>query len=381
MKQLLTPPAPEPAARPIPFNDLVVQWHEVETAVRREFEDLITRSAFCSGPFVEAFENDVAAYLGACHAVGVNSGTSALHLAMLAAGVGPGDEVLVPAHTFIASAWGPIYAGATPLLCDVDDATGTIDVEDAQRRVSSRTKAILPVHLYGQPANLDAVTEFARRNNLTLIEDAAQAIGARWNGRCVGTHGTLGCFSFYPGKNLGAAGEAGLVTTNDAGLAQRLRSLRNHGQKERYVHAETGFNYRMDGLQSAVLKHKLERLDAWTERRRELAALYRDALAGLPVRVPEMRHQDHVWHLFVIRTPERDALRAHLQDAGIECGLHYPVPLHRQPCLAHLPVDKQSFPNADRWAREGLSLPLFYGMTDAQVARVADMVRDFYDAR
>jgi dTDP-4-amino-4,6-dideoxygalactose transaminase len=381
MEQLLTRPASAPAVTPIPFNDLLVQWREVEHPVRREFEDVIARSAFTSGPFVDEFEREVAAYLGAGHAIGVNSGTSALHLAMLAAGVGPGDEVLVPAHTFIASVWGPIYAGATPVLCDVDDATGTIDVTDAKRRITSRTKAILPVHLYGQPADLDAVGDLARSHNLTLIEDAAQAIGARWNGRCVGTHGTLGCFSFYPGKNLGAAGEGGLVTTNDAALAQRLRSLRNHGQKERYVHAEIGFNYRMDGLQSVVLKHKLRRLDAWTERRRQLADLYIDALAGLPIRLPEVRNQDHVWHLFVIRTPEREALRAHMQTGSVECGLHYPLPLHRQPCLAHLTGDRLSFPNADRWANECLSLPLFYGMTDAQVARVAGKVREFFDGR
>ena len=369
-----------PAAEsPIPFNDLLVQWREIDAAVRRDFDDVFARSAFCLGPYVEAFENEIAAYLGVRHAVAVNSGTSSLHIALLAAGIGPGDEVLVPAQTFIATVWGALYVGATPVLCDVDEATATINLEDAERRVTARTKALLPVHLFGQPANMDGVAAFADRHKLTAIEDSAQAIGATWSGRRVGTLGRMGCFSFYPGKNLGGAGEGGLVVTDDPVLAERLRSLRNHGQRERYLHAELGFNYRMDGLQAVVLTHKLRRLEAWTERRRQLAALYQEALNGLPIEVPAIHHQDHVWHLFVIRTPMREALREHLRAAGIECGLHYPVPLHRQPCLGAFGIDAEAYPAADRWAREGLSLPLYYGMTDEQVLRVANTVRDFYE--
>jgi dTDP-4-amino-4,6-dideoxygalactose transaminase len=362
----------------VPFNDLAIQWREIADAVRAEYEEVFERSAFCLGPHVDRFEQEIADYLGVSHAVAVNSGTSALHLAVVASGLGPGDEVLVPAHTFIATLWGPLYAGATPILCDVEDATGNIDVADAERRVTARTRAIIPVHLYGQPADMDAVSALAERHNLVVIEDAAQAIGARWRGRVAGTIGRFGCFSFYPGKNLGAAGEGGLVTAHGDADAERLRSLRSHGQSERYIHTEIGFNYRMDGLQAAVLRHKLRRLDRWTARRRELADRYRQALTDLPLVVPTVHHEDHVWHLFVVRTPLRDALRERLTEAGIETGLHYPVPNHRQPCLQHLAMERQSFPVSERWAGQGLSLPLFYGMTDAQQCRVVEAVREFF---
>jgi dTDP-4-amino-4,6-dideoxygalactose transaminase len=364
----------------IPFNDLSVQWREIAAGVTREFEDVFAKSAFSSGSFVKTFEDEIAKYLGAKHAIAVNSGTSALHLAMAASGIGPGDEVLVPAHTFIATLWGVIYVGATPVLCDVDAATGNIDVEDASRRVTARTKAIIPVHLYGQPADMDAVTAFAKRHNLIVVEDNAQSVGAHWNGRGLGTIGQFGCFSFYPGKNLGAAGEGGLVTTNDDALAGRLQMLRNHGQSERYVHVAIGFNYRMDGLQAVVLRYKLRCLDRWTERRRAIARQYQAGLAGLPLEVPAIRNQDHVWHLFVVRTPRRDALRDCLQASGIETGLHYPIPNHRQPCLDYLTMDRDSYPQSDRWARKGLSLPLFYGMTDEQVDRVIEKIAQFFAA-
>jgi dTDP-4-amino-4,6-dideoxygalactose transaminase len=368
----------EPTVGRVPFNDLGFQWREIADDVRREFEEVFARSAFSSGPFVKKFEGEIAAYLGAKHAIAVNSGTSALHLALAAADIGAGDEVLVPAHTFIATLWGPLYVGARPVLCDVDEDTGTIDVADAQSRITPRTKAIIPVHLYGQPADMDAVMGLAERHGLLVVEDAAQAIGARWNGRQVGTVGRLGCHSFYPGKNLGAAGEGGLVTTDDDVLARRVRSLHDHGQSERYTHEEIGFNYRMDGLQAVVLRRKLRRLDAWTERRKEIAARYQIALSGLPIEIPTVRHRDHVWHLFVVRTAQRDALREHLQRANIETGLHYPIPNHRQPCLRHLPMDRESYPRADRWAQAGLSLPLFYGMTDAQVDQVTQAVAAFF---
>lgn len=365
----------------VPFNDLTFQWREIAADVRRDIEGLFERSAFSAGPYVQAFEEEIAGYLGVKHAIAVNSGTSALHLATLAAKLGPGDEVLVPSHTFIATLWGLLYAGVTPVLCDVDEATGTIDVADAQRRVTSRTKAIIPVHLYGQPADMTGVMQLAARFGLKVIEDNAQGIGARWNNMALGTIGELGCFSFYPGKNLGAAGEAGLVVTNDAALAARVRSLSNHGQRERYVHTEIGYNYRMDGLQGLILSHKLKRLDAWTARRKQLAERFRSGLAGLPVEIPVVRHGDHVWHLFVVRTPRRDELREHLARANIETGLHYPIPCHRQTCLQHLQMDPDSYPQSDRWARELLSLPLFYGMTDAQADHVIDTVYQFFQSR
>jgi dTDP-4-amino-4,6-dideoxygalactose transaminase len=362
----------------VPFNDLAVQWREIAEAVRAEFDEVFERSAFSHGPYVERFEREIAAYLDVPHAIAVNTGTSALHMAMLAAGLGPDDEVLVPAHTFIATLWGPLYAGATPVLCEVEAATGNIDVADAERRISPRTRAIIPVHLYGQPADMDAIDALARRHNLVVIEDAAQVIGARWRGRAAGTIGRFGCFSFYPGKNLGAAGEGGMVTAHTDADAARLRSLRNHGQSERYIHADIGYNYRMDGLQAVVLRHKLQRLDRWTARRRELADRYTLGLSNLPLEVPAVRHEDHVWHLFVVRTPQRDQLREWLSAAGIETGLHYPVPNHRQPCLQHLGLGQQSFPVSEAWAQHGLSLPLFYGMTDAQADRVVATVRDFF---
>lgn len=364
----------------VPFNDLGVQWREIADDVRREFEDVFARSAFSSGPFVKTFETEVAAYLGTKHAIACNSGTSALHLAVMAADLGPGDEVLVPAHTFIATLWGPLYAGATPVLCDVDEATGTLDLADAGKRLTGRTKAIIPVHIYGQPADMDAIGKFAEERDLFVIEDNAQAIGARWGNKQVGTIGRIGCYSFYPGKNLGAAGEAGLVSTDDDRLADKMRSLLNHGQSERYVHQDIGYNYRMDGLQGVVLRHKLKHIDAWTARRKVLGKRYQDGLKDLPLDVPQIRNQDHVWHLFVVRTARRDALRDHLQRADIETGLHYPVPCHRQPCLQHMPMDRDSYPHADRWASQGLSLPLFYGMTETQVDRVIAAIRDFFKA-
>jgi dTDP-4-amino-4,6-dideoxygalactose transaminase len=362
----------------VPFMDLAVQWRAVAADVRRDIDDIFARSAFVLGPYVDAFESEIAQWLGTRQAIGVNSGTSALHLAMIAAGVTRGDEVLVPAHTFIATAWGALYVGARPVLCDVDEATGTIDIQDARKRLTARTKAIIPVHLYGQPANMEAVLRFSEEHGLAVIEDAAQAIGATWDGRRVGGLGLAGCVSFYPAKNLGAAGEAGLVVTNNDAIAARLRHLRHHGQSERYLHEEIGFNYRLDGLQAAVLRHKLRRLPDWTKERQQLASRYLVQLAGLPIKLPKVVHQDHVWHLFVMRTPERDRLRQYLQSCGIETGLHYPVPLHRQPCFADLPLDRDRFPVADAWARECLSLPLFVGMSAAQQDKVCNEIRKFF---
>lgn len=367
-----------PALPRVPFNNLSIQWGEVRDGVMRELDEVFARNAFCLGPHVEAFEAEIGEWLGCRHAIGVNSGTSALHLAAIVAGIGPGDEVLIPAHTFIATAWGVMYAGGKPVFCDVDEATGTIDCADARRRITSRTKAVIPVHLYGQPADMAAVAALAEEHGLTVIEDAAQSIGARWDGRRTGSLSRLGCVSFYPGKNLGAAGEAGLITTGSDEDAARIRALRNHAQSDRYVHGELGYNYRLEGVQAAVLRHKLRRLDAWTDERRSHAARFSRGLAGLPLELPLVAHQDHVWHIYVVRTRERDRLREFLAARNIETGLHYPVPLHRQPAFASYPEARASFPVAERWAREGLSLPLFVGMSDEQATHVIDSVRDFF---
>ena len=362
----------------VPFNDLVIQWRAIEDGVKRDFEDVFAKSAFCLGSHTEAFERDAADWIGCRHAIGVNSGTSALHLAALALRLGPGDEVLVPAQTFIATVWGVLYAGAIPVLCDVDEKTGAISIEYARHRLTTKTKAILPVHLYGQPANMDDIASFAKSHGLTIIEDAAQSIGARFNGRMTGTIGNIGATSFYPGKNLGAAGEAGLVMTDDDALAEHIRSLRNHGQRERYIHSEVGYNYRMDGLQAVVLRHKLRLLASWIKERQRLASVYASELQGLPLELPEAVNQDHVWHLYVVRTPKRQELREALQSKNIETALHYPIPMHRQPCLDGLKMDRASFPNADRWSNEGLSLPLFIGMTASQQQRVIHEIREFF---
>jgi len=373
--------SPEADIEPIPFSNLSLQWREIADAARADIDTLFATSSFCLGPFVERFEAAVADYLGVRHAVGVNSGTSALHLALIAAGVRPGDKVLVPANTFIATIWAVLYVGAVPLLCDVEAASGNIDVRDAERRIDRSVKAIIPVHLYGQPANMEAVMALAERYGLAIIEDAAQAIGARYRGKAVGSFGLLGCFSFYPAKNLGAAGEAGLVTTNDGMLADRVRVLRNHSQTERYVHTELGFNYRMEGLQGLILGHKLSRLDAWTEQRRTIARCYDAGLAGLPLALPQVVNSDHVYHLYVILSERREELRAFLRQRGVETGLHYPVPIHRQPCLDTLEIDRTSYPVTDTYARGCLSLPMFSGMTDAQANRVVSTVRSFFGAQ
>ena len=363
----------------VPFVDLAIQWQAIKQDARPELDTLFDTSAFVLGPYVERFENAAADYLAVEHAIGVNSGTSALHLALIAAGIGRGDKVLVPAMTFIATVWPLLYIGAIPVLCDVDEATGNIDIRDAERRTGSGVKAIIPVHLYGQTADMDAVTTFAERHGLIVVEDAAQAIGARFNGRSAGCIGRFGCFSFYPGKNLGAAGEGGLVVTGDGIAADRIRSLRHHAQTEPYVHGELGFNYRMEGIQGLILYHKLARLNEWTAARKRIAKLYLRGLADLPLGLPHVVGADHVYHLFVIRTNKRNALRQHLTSRGIQTGLHYPVALHRQPCLAGFGFDPGGYPMADHYADCGLSLPMFFGMTDEQAQIVIDEIGACFD--
>jgi dTDP-4-amino-4,6-dideoxygalactose transaminase len=362
----------------IPFNDLSIQWRQIEGKALPDIHRLFESGAFSLGPFVAQFEQAAADYLGIAHAIGVNSGTSALHLALIAAGIGPGDKVLIPSHTFVATAWGVLYVGAMPVLCDIEEESANIDLADAERRLDAGVKAIIPVHLYGQPADMAGVMAFAARHRLIVIEDAAQAIGARFDRRCVGTFGLCGCYSFYPAKNLGAAGEAGLIVTADDAIARRLRALRHHAQSERYVHTELGFNYRMEGMQGLILGHKLPLLDSWTDGRRTLARAYHERLAGWPLTLPQVVYDDHVFHLYVVRSKDRDRLRDYMGRAGIETGLHYPLPLHSQPALTRFVADAQSFPVADRYARECLSLPLFVGMTEMQVDRVCETIRRFY---
>ena len=283
----------------VPFSDLNWQWRKIEHKFLPEFNKLVSDGSYCLGPSVEQFENEFAKYVGASHAIGVNSGTSALHLALIVAGIKAGDKVLVPAQTFIATAWPLLYLGATPILCDVEIDTGNIDVNDAERRLQPGTKAIIPVHLYGQPANMGKLLRFADAYGLKVIEDACQAHGAIYENKTVGTLGLLGCYSFYPGKNLGAIGEAGMIVTENEEMAKRLRSLRHHAQEERYIHQEIGFNYRMEGIQGLALYNKLAYIEEWTNLRRALAKRYLKGLAGLPLALPEVVHQDHVYHLLI----------------------------------------------------------------------------------
>jgi dTDP-4-amino-4,6-dideoxygalactose transaminase len=286
---------------------------------------------------------------------------------MICAGVGPGDEVITVPMTFVATAWGIAYVGAKPVFVDIDPVTYTMDVTQVEQKITPRTKAILPVHLYGQCADMNPLIEIGKRHGIPVIEDAAQAHGATYHGAGAGSIGLCGCFSFYPGKNLGAYGEAGAVVTNDDAVAARLRRLRDHGQQQRYHHDEVGFNYRMDGLQGAVLNIKLKHLPRWTELRRGFAARYSKRLADLPIQLPtEALGRESVWHLYVALHPERDRIRQELQESGIQTGLHYPIPLHLQKAFADLGGKPGDFPNAERVGVECLTLPLFAEMTVAQ---------------
>jgi dTDP-4-amino-4,6-dideoxygalactose transaminase len=363
----------------VPFMDLKAQFQSVREEVLPAMEEVATDAAFILGPRVAEFEDAFAAYVGAGHCVAVNSGTSALHLALLAAGVGPGDEVITVPMTFVATSWAISYCGARPVFVDVDRVTYTMDPEHVEAKITPRTKAILPVHLYGQPADLGSLLEIGLRYGIPVIEDAAQAHGATYRGRPVGSIGQSGCFSFYPGKNLGAFGEGGAVVTNDPALATRMRTLRDHAQPTRYVHTELGFNYRMDGLQGAVLRIKLNYLPEWTATRADLAVRYRDRLADSPLGLPAVGpNRTHVWHLFVVRHPDRDRLRAALADRSVQTGLHYPTPVHLQPAYAHLGHKPGDFPVTERVARECLSLPLFPEMTDEQHDAVVAALKEIH---
>jgi len=367
-----------PATRvAVPFMDLKAQFQAVRDEVLPAMEEVAADAAFILGPRVAEFEEAFAAYTGANHCVAVNSGTSALHLALLAAGVGPGDEVITVPMTFVATSWAISYCGATPVFVDVDATTYTMDPNQVEAKITARTKAILPVHLYGQPADLGPLLYIGRRHGIPVIEDACQSHGATYRDRPVGSIGQSGCFSFYPGKNLGAFGEGGAVVTNDVAKAARMRTLRDHAQPTRYVHNEIGFNYRMDGLQGAVLRIKLNHLPDWDARRCDLAVRYRDRLADLPLGLPAVGpNRTHVWHLFVVRHPDRDRLRAALADRNIQTGLHYPTPVHLQQAYAHLGYQAGDFPVTESIARECLSLPLFPEMTDEQQDAVVAALKE-----
>ena len=361
----------------IPYLDLQAQYRsikdEIDTAVLR----VLDSTHYILGEEVAAFEREFAAYCQASEAIGVNSGTSALHLALLAAGIGRGDEVITVPFTFVATVSAIGYTGATPVFVDIEPDYFTMDASKIEAAITPKTKAIVPVHLYGQPADMDPIMEIARRRGLTVIEDAAQAHGSEYHGRRCGSIAEIAGFSFYPGKNLGAYGEGGAITTTRTDFAATCRTLRDWGQEKRYEHRLKGFNYRMDGIQGAILRVKLRHLEAWTEQRRQVAAWYAAALDPESVRVPKARPGcRHVYHVYVVRTDDRDKLRDVLGRQGIQTGTHYPIPVHLQPAHADLGYHAGDFPVAEQAAHEVLSLPIFPEMTREQVQTVAAAVSE-----
>jgi dTDP-4-amino-4,6-dideoxygalactose transaminase len=361
----------------IPFLDLKAQYRSIKDDIDRAVLGVLESAGFVLGPEVARFEEQFASYHAAAHAVAVNTGTSALHLALLAAGVGPGDEVIAPPFTFVATVAAIRYTGATPVFVDIDPVSMTLDPAAIESVITSRSKVILPVHLYGQPADMEPIGTIAARHGLRVIEDACQAHGAEYRGRRVGSIGDLAAFSFYPGKNLGAYGEGGAITTSNERWAQTIRMMRDWGQDRRYHHAIRGFNYRMEAFQGAILNVKLRHLDRWTEARRERAARYTELLAGSGVETPqEMPYARHVYHIYAIRCADRDVLQQSLQQRGIQTALHYPIPLHLQPAHRDLGYHEGQFPHAEAAAREVLSLPLYPEMPIEFIEQVAAAVCD-----
>ena len=372
---------------PIKFLDLAAQNREIMPQVERGFEEIHEKTSYVGGPQVAAFENEFAAFLGARHVVSVASGTDALRLALLATGIGPGDEVITTPMTFIATAEAIVQVGARPALVDIDPNTGNLDVAEISRYLErgrftspNGPRAIIPVHLYGLPAPMIELRTLADACNLKLIEDACQAHGARIHHdgqtQFAGTLGTAGCFSFYPGKNLGAWGEGGAVSTDDEELAAQIRTLRDHGRLSHYAHSAYGYNARLDTLQAAVLRPKLEHLEDWNAQRRRMAALYRETLPkeGLTL-LSEPEGSESCYHLFVIRSERRDAIRTALLKNQIECGIHYPVPLHLQPACRDLGYAEGDFPHAEKFADSVLSLPMHPFLTEREVKSVSHAVK------
>jgi dTDP-4-amino-4,6-dideoxygalactose transaminase len=355
----------------IPFLDLRTQYRQLRDEVLPALDQVCEACGWAQGPATQAFESEFAAYCGVKHCVTVNSGTSALHLALRCLGVGPGDEVITVPMTFIATAWGISYVGARPVFVDICPERRTLDPKKLEAAITHRTKAIIPVHLYGMPADMNPILEIANKHGISVIEDAAQAHGARYHGKRVGQFGVITCFSFYPGKNLGAYGEGGALVTNDEAIANHARALRDHAQSRRYHHAEVGYNYRMDGFQGAVLSIKLKHLDAWNAARRAHADRYNQLLNGLPLRVPSIpTDSESVWHLYVVETENRETIRQKLTEAGIGTGLHYPIPLHLQGAYVSLGYRQGEFPVTEKLADLCLSLPMYAELCDEQITAV-----------
>ena len=364
----------------IPFLDLKSQYQTLKSEIAEALQEVMNNTAFASGPSVQKFEEEFAEFCGAKYCVAVNSGTSALHAALLAHGISRDDEVITVPNTFIATVWAITYCGAEPIFVDVDPKTFLMNPDLVEKAITSKTKAILPVHLYGQPAEMDPINEIARKHGLIVIEDAAQAHAATYNGKRIGGLGNTTCFSFYPGKNLGAYGEGGAVLTNDEKIAIHIRMLRDHAQSKKYYHDFIGYNYRMDGFQGAVLSVKLKYLQDWTNKRNDIARQYSEGLGDIKdLQIPYVRKNAvSAFHLYVIHTPDRNELMSHLQGNGIASGLHYPVPIHLQKAYKRLNHKKGDFPISERNADQCLSLPMYAEMTDEQVGTMVDSVSNFF---
>ena len=362
--------------RTIPYLDLRVQYRQLKPEIDAAIDRVLENAEYVLGPAVAGFEQRFAAYCHTTHAIGVNSGTSALHLALLAAGVGPGDEVITVPFTFVATVAAIELAGARPVFVDIEPAYLTMDPARIEAAITPRTRAIMPVHLFGQAADMDPIVEIARRHDLVVIEDACQAHGADYRGRRCGSLGDIACFSFYPGKNLGAYGEGGAAVTSNARYAEDVRLRRSWGERERYRHDLRGFNYRMDGIQGAILDVKLRHLEDWIEARRDRARVYGRLLAGGVARAPEERPgARHVYHVFAVRLPQRDAWRARLTAEGIQTGVHYPIPVHLQPAYGDLGYHAGDFPVSEAAAAEVLSLPMDPELSDDDIATIAGVLR------
>ncbi|HEU6449503.1 MAG TPA: DegT/DnrJ/EryC1/StrS family aminotransferase [Verrucomicrobiae bacterium] len=363
----------------ITYLDLPAQIRSIRKEIDAAIAKTIDNCSFCLGPDVAQFENDFAKFIGTKHCLGFNSGTSALHVAMLLLNVGPGDEVITTPFTFVATSWAISYVGAKPVYVDIDDATFNLNPALIEKAITPRTKVIMPVHLYGHPFDLDPILEICRKHKLPLVEDACQSHAAKYKGKTVGTFGDISCYSFYPGKNLGACGEGGALLTNNDPFAARAKSLREHGSAVRYYHDEVGFNYRMEGIQGAVLGVKLKHLAKWTAERRRVAHRYHELLADTPLQLPrEAGYAESAYHLYVVRHPRRDELKKFLEDNGVGCAIHYPIPLHLQKCYADLGYKNEDFPVTEKAARECLSLPIYPELTDAQIQRVAEVIKNFF---
>ncbi len=361
----------------VPLVDLHIQYESIAEEIAVATREVMERGDFILGRAVGAFEEEFADFCDVKHVVGVATGTDALHLGMLACGIGPGDEVITAANSFIASASAISFTGATPVFADINPDTYNIDPGSVEKAITSHTKAVMPVHLYGQPADMDAIVKLARRHNLRIIEDASQAHGAEWNGKRVGSFGDVTAFSFYPGKNLGAYGDGGAAATNNPEIAEKLKMLRNYGQSKKYHHDFLAFNSRLDTLQAAILRVKLRRMNAWNEQRRQAALIYNRILTSLDISPPSVaKDAQSVYHLYVIRSPQRDALVERLNERGVGAGVHYPISIPQQKAYASLRYKLGDFPHAEKACSEVLSLPMFPEITEKQIEYVCDTLAD-----